>query len=205
MTRLEQQLAFVLEIDKLKQVARRTRLLTGDARFENSAEHSWHLALMAVVLAEHSNEPVDVGRLVKMLLVHDLVEIDAGDTPAYGEQGDKAALEAAAAERIFGLLPEDQRTEFTSLWREFEGRATAESRFANAIDRVFPPFQNLHNNGGSWLDFVVTRAKADARLSPIGEGSEALWAVVRKVLDEAEGRGYFAGSRTSTAKSERVL
>lgn len=153
---------------------------------------------MAVVLAEHSNEPVNVAKVVKMLLVHDLVEIDAGDTPAYGEQGDKAELEATAAVRIFGLLPEEQRDEFLELWREFEARQTADSRFANAIDRIFPPFQNLHNEGGSWLDFEVHRAKADARLSAIGDGSEALWAVVCKVLDEAEGRGYF----TKTAKSE---
>jgi len=129
-----------------------------------------------------------------MLLVHDLVEIDAGDTPAYGNQGGKEELEATAAVRIFGLLPEEQRKEVFGLWREFEARSTSESRYTNAIDRILPPFQNLTNEGGSWLDFAVTRAKADARLSPIGDGSAALWDVVRKVLDEGEELGYFADS-----------
>ena len=194
MTRLEQQLAFILEIDKLKGILRRTRLLHGGeelGRFENTAEHCWHITLMAVVFAEHSNEPVDLGRVVRMLLVHDVVEIDAGDTPAFGEQGSKEALEAAGAERIFGLLPEDQRAEFIELWREFEGRETAESRYANAVDRFLPTFQNIQNKGGSWRDFAVTRAKADVRLSPIGEGSQALWGLVNGVLDEGEARGYF--------------
>jgi putative hydrolase of HD superfamily len=198
MTRLEQQLSFLLEIDKLKHVMRRTRLLTGGegvGRFENTAEHSWHIALMAVVLAEHSNEPVDVGRVVKMLLVHDLVEIDAGDTPAYGDQADKVELEAAAAERIFGLLPGDQSAEFRELWLEFEARKTADSRYANAIDRILPTYQNLHNAGGSWLDFSVTRERVEARLTPIGEGSSAVWAVVRRLLDEADATGYFKGGK----------
>ena len=198
MTRLEQQLAFVLEIDKLKQILRRTRLLhAGEelGRFENTAERSWHITLMAVVLAEHSNEPVDIGRVIRMLLVHDLVEIDAGDTPAFGEQGSKAELEAAGADRIFGLLPADQGEEFMGLWREFEGRETAEARYANAMDRVLPSFQNLDNGGGSWEDFGVSREKADARLSPIGEGSKALWAAVKRVLDEGEAQGWLRSRR----------
>jgi len=193
MTRLEEQLAFVLEIDKLKRIMRRTRLLhAGEelGRFENTAEHSWHITLMAVVFAEHSNEAVDIGRVIRMLLVHDLVEIDAGDTPAFGEQGSKAELEAAGADRIFGLLPADQGREFQELWREFEGRETAEARYANAIDRLLPSFQNLDNGGGSWGDFGVSREKADARLSPIGEGSRALWAAVQRVLDEGEAQGW---------------
>lgn len=181
---------FLLEIDKLKQVMRRTKLLSRE-RFENTAEHSWHVVMMALVLAEHSNEPVDVVRVLKMLLVHDLVEIDAGDTPAYGVQGDKTELEAAAAERIFGLLPEDQGAEFHALWQEFEARETAESRFANSMDRLFPPYQNIANDGGSWIDFEVPRAKSEARLRPIAEGSTAAWELVERVLDEAEERGYF--------------
>jgi len=147
------------------------------------------------VLAEHSNEPVDIGRVIRMLLVHDLVEIDAGDTPAFGEQGSKAELEAAGAERIFGLLPTDQGEEFMGLWREFEGRETAEARYANAMDRVLPSFQNLDNGGGSWEDFGVSREKADARLSPIGEGSKALWAAVKRVLDEGEAQGWLRSRR----------
>ncbi len=200
MTRLEQQLNFILEIDKLKQIMRRTRLLHGGeelGRFENTAEHCWHITLMAVVFAEHSNEPVDLVRVIRMLLVHDVVEIDAGDTPAFGEQGSKEELEAAGAERIFGLLPADQRDEFIGLWREFEGRETAESRYANAVDRFLPTFQNIQNQGGSWRDFAVTRAKADGRLSPIGEGSEALWGLVKGVLDEGEAKGYFKDSDAS--------
>jgi len=189
MTRLEQQMAFLLEIDKLKQVHRRTKLLSGE-RYENSAEHTWHIALATLVLAEHSNTPIDAVKVMKMLLVHDLVEIDAGDTPAYGDQGDKTALEAAAAERIFGLLPEDQRDEFTALWREFESRETPESLFANSVDRLFPPIQNIHNQGGSWLDFAVNRPRADARLSPIGDGSQPLWQLVSAILDDAQNKGY---------------
>lgn len=191
--RLKQQIGFLVEADKLKTVLRRTRLIEPEgveSRFENTAEHSWHIALMAMVLAEHSNEPVDVWRVVRMLLVHDLVEIDAGDTPAFGEQLDKQEREAAAAERIFGLLPEDQREEYAALWREFDERETAEARFANAVDRLLPPFQNLANLGGSWRDFNVSRAKADARLSPIGDGAEGLWDVVRGVLDEGQRRGW---------------
>ncbi len=191
--RLKQQIGFLVEADKLKTVLRRTRLIEPEgveSRFENTAEHSWHIALMAMVLAEHSNEPVDVWRVVRMLLVHDLVEIDAGDTPAFGEQLDKQEREAAAAERIFGLLPEDQREEYAALWREFDERETAEARFANAVDRLLPPFQNLANLGGSWRDFSVSRAKADARLSPIGDGAEGLWDVVRGVLDEGQRRGW---------------
>ncbi|MBZ2185591.1 MAG: HD domain-containing protein [Bryobacter sp.] len=194
--RLERQIRFLLEADRLKTVMRRTRLIEPEgeeSRFENSAEHSWHIALMAMVLAEHSNEAVDSWRVVRMLLVHDLVEIDAGDTPAFGEQLDKQEREEAAAARIFGLLPEDQREEFYELWREFEARETAEARFANAVDRLLPPFQNLANLGGSWRDFQVSRERADARLSPIGEGAERLWEVVRGVLDEGERRGLLRG------------
>lgn len=194
MTRLEQQIRFLLEADKLKQVLRRTRLLEprgAESRFENTAEHSWHVTLMALVLREHANETVDILHVLKMLIVHDLVEIDAGDTPAFGEQGAKEEIEAAAAERIFGLLPEDQRAEFLTLWREFEARATPESLFANAMDRMLPTFQNMANLGGSWRDFRVTRTKADARLSPIGDGSQAVWEVVRDLLDQAEAAGHF--------------
>lgn len=196
-SRLDRQLRFLIEADRLKEVLRRTRLIEPhgvESRFENSAEHSWHIALMAVVLAEHSNERVDLPRVLKMLLVHDLVEIDAGDTPAFGEQGDKSDRETLAADRIFGLLPEDQRDEFVALWREFEARETEEAKFANAVDRLLPPFQNLANAGGSWRDFSVTRARADARLSPIGDGSEVLWEAVSRALDEGEARGLL-GSR----------
>src|SRR5690606_13001631 len=141
--RLQAQLAFLLEIDRLKRILRRTSLVGGDRR-ENSAEHSWHLAVMAMILAEHANEPVDALHVLKMLLVHDIVEIDAGDTFAYDVQAnqDKEAREQAAAERIFGLLPADQRDEIRAMWEEFDARVTPEARFANAMDRLMPALQN---------------------------------------------------------------
>ncbi len=189
--RLEQQLRFILEIDNLKRVLRRSRLIA-DQRFENSAEHSWHIAVMALLLAETSNEPVDLLHTVKMLLIHDIVEIDAGDTFAYGEQSAKAASEEAAATRIFGLLPDDQRDEMLALWREFEARATPEARFANAMDRLMPVLHNLNTNGGSWHDHNVTHDQVIKRVSPIGDGSSELWEVVRAQLDEAVQSGLLA-------------
>lgn len=189
--RLEQQLRFILEIDNLKHVLRRSRLIA-DQRFENSAEHSWHIAVMALLLAETSNEPVDLLRTVKMLLIHDIVEIDAGDTFAYGEQSAKAASEEAAAVRIFGLLPDDQRDEMLALWREFEARATPEARFANAMDRLMPVLHNLNAAGGSWRDHNVTRDQVITRVSPIGDGSSELWEVVRAQLDDAVQSGLLA-------------
>lgn len=139
MTRLDQQLAFILEIDKLKEVLRQTRLITGERR-ENSAEHSWHIALLAILLAEYANTPVDVLRVVKMLLIHDIVEIDAGDTFAYSAvpKAEQALREQLAAQRIFGLLPPDQEEEFVALWEEFEAGATPEAQFAHALDRFMP-------------------------------------------------------------------
>ncbi len=192
--RLNQQLMFVVEIDKLKHILRKTRIIAdpvlGDSRFENSAEHSWHIALIAIVLAEHSNTVLDLPRVLKMLLIHDVVEIDAGDTFAFGDQSNKAVSEQAAADRLFGLLPTDQRDEFRALWNEFEERESAESRYANAIDRLMPVFQNMRNQGGSWAEHGVTRVQVDGRLSPIGEGSAMLWDYVKKVLHEATEMGY---------------
>ena len=194
MSRLEQQLAFIVEIDKLKHIYRKTKVIgaegLGDRRFENSAEHSWHITLMAVVLLEQSNAPVDLLKVIKMLLVHDIVEIDAGDTFAFADQSNKAKDEAAAAERIFGLLPTDQRDEFMTLWQEFDARESAESHYANAMDRLMPVLHNMNNNGGSWAEHSVTRAQINKRLSPIDEGSHEIWQVVQKMLDNAERLGY---------------
>ncbi len=189
--RLEQQVRFILEVDNLKQVLRRSRLIA-DQRFENSAEHSWHIALMALLLAEHSNAPIDLLHTVKMLLIHDIVEIDAGDTFAYGDQGDKAANEMAAAERLFGLLPEDQRAEFMALWQEFEARATGEARFANAMDRLMPVLHNLHTDGGSWRDHQVALPQVMRRVSPIGDGSAFVWEYVQQQLQAAVTQGILA-------------
>ena len=191
--RLHAQLAFLLEIDRLKRILRRTSLVGGDRR-ENSAEHSWHLAVMAMVLAEHANEPVDMLHVLKMLLIHDIVEIDAGDTFAYDVQAnqDKEAREQAAAERIFGLLPDDQCHELRALWEEFDARTTPEARFANAIDRLMPALQNYANGGGTWHAHGVDFAAVTRRLQPIGDGSDALWEYVAAMLDDAVERGLIA-------------
>src|SRR5262245_7397588 len=155
--RFNRQIAFVLEVDKLKSIVRRTYLLNAD-RAENTAEHSWHLAIMAMLLAEHANEPVDVTRVIKMVLVHDIVEIDAGDTYFYDTTAalDKAERERAAAERIFGILPEDQCEELRELWEEFEAATTADARFALALDRFIPQLHNYHTQGRSWAEHGIT-------------------------------------------------
>jgi len=191
MDRLAAQLAFITEIDRLKGVLRQNRVLRGERR-ENSAEHAWQLALMAIVLAEHANEPVDVARVVKMALLHDLVEIDAGDTFVYdvAARADQAAREEAAAQRIFGLLPADQAAEFRALWDEFESFATPESRFAKALDRLAPVLLNFASEGHAWRSHRVGSGQVLAINSRIAEGSQALWTVARETIEEAVRRGY---------------
>ena len=187
------QLAFLREVDKLKAVLRRSHLMDG-SRQENSAEHSWHIAMAAVVLAEYSNAPVDITRVLKMLLVHDIVEIDAGDTFAFDQVGkaSQSEREHVAAQRLFGLLPTAQAAEFKALWAEFEARETAESKFANAVDRLLPALHNLANQGGTWRTPGVHRGLINGRLQPIGEGAAAVWAYIEKLLDEAQLLEYFA-------------
>ena len=187
--RLQQQIAFLVEIDLLKGILRRTRIVGGERR-ENSAEHSWHIAMIALVLAEHANEPVDVTRVIKMLLVHDIVEIDAGDTFAYDAVGylDKDTREQAAAERIFGLLPPDQRDELRGLWEEFEAQATADARFANLCDRLMPSLQNYYNGGGTWREAAVDRAMVDHRLEPL-HAADAVYTFISALLDDAVAQG----------------
>jgi len=192
--RLTRQLEFVLEVEKLKQVFRQT-VLPGDERRENDAEHSWHLGLMAVLLVEHALEPeVDLLRVVKMVLSHDLVEIDAGDTFAYDEVGNigKVEREAVAAERIFSLLPEEQKGELRMLWDEFEARETPEARYAAALDRLQPLMLNFQTEGAAWRRHGVTRAQVLARNRHIEEGSPALWKYAEELIDEAVRRGYLA-------------
>lgn len=177
MTRLDQQMAFLTEIDRLKSVIRATTLCDG-SRMENSAEHSWHIALYALVLSEHAETPLDTGKVLKMLLLHDLVEIDAGDAPVFGthDAADMALREAAAADRIFGLLPDDQADAFRALWDEFEANATPEAQFAKSIDRMQPPMQNLASGGGSWIDYNVTLETFEARIAPkINTGAPKIW------------------------------
>lgn len=200
--RLARQIDFLIEIDRLKTILRRT-LLTDGSRHENSAEHSWHLALLALVLAEWSNEPIDTVQVVKMLLVHDIVEIDAGDTFCYDEQAnlDKDEREQRAAVRIFGKLPEEQASELRELWDEFELRRSPEARFANAIDRLQPMLHNVLTRGHSWREHGVPRRRVVARNQPIEQGSEALWAFARQFLDVAEVEGWFP-SDESPASSD---
>jgi putative hydrolase of HD superfamily len=193
--RLDQQITFLLEADGLKQIERMTAILGGSRR-ENTAEHSWHLALFALVLAEHADDPVDTGRVITMLLVHDIVEIDAGDTFAYDESGyeTKAERERAAADRLFGLLPEGQGRDLRSLWEEFEAGESADARFANAVDRLQPLLLNHANNGGPWREHGISRERVVARNSPIGDGSTALWELARERIDEVHARGLLADS-----------
>jgi putative hydrolase of HD superfamily len=194
--RLDQQLEFILEIDKLKSVIRQTLLLDG-SRLENSSEHSWHLAVMAPLLLEYAAEPVDCHRVLKMLLIHDVVEVDAGDTYAYDDAGNttKARREKAAAERLFGLLPCDQRQEFRQLWDEFEAMQTPESRYANAIDRIQPFLLNFHSGGRMWREHRITAEQVLKRMSPVQDGAPELWKIVEQLLERAIEKGYLTSSR----------
>ncbi len=190
-TRLAQQIQFVMEIDKLKTILRQTSLMDNSRR-ENSAEHSWHLAVMALTLGDYAEANTDLTRVVKMVLVHDIVEIDAGDTFAYDTQGytDKEEREQRAAARIFGLLPDDQRDELLALWHEFEAITTPEARFANALDRLEPLLGNYATGGGSWQKPGVTLAKIQKRMEPIGNVSAALGDYVQQILIDSVAKGY---------------
>ncbi len=192
MSRLEQQLALLIELDQLKSVLRRTRVKSAEGRLENSAEHSWHVALMAILMEEHANEPVDIARVVKMLLLHDIVEIDAGDTFVYdavasAEQEEK---ELAAAKRLFGMLPEEQGRALFELWLEFEAAESADAKFAKALDRLIPMLLNYHNDGQSWQEHGVTREQALTINKRIGLGSEVLWEKAQQVIAEATEKGW---------------
>lgn len=184
---------FVVEADRLKSVLRRTRLVDG-SRHENSAEHSWHLALMAVVLAGDAAPEADLVRVLKMLLVHDVVEIDAGDTFAYDavHRLDQAEREARAADRLFGLLPAPEGEELRALWEEFEAGESADARFAVALDRFQPLLQNLYGGGGTWREHGVTRAQVLRRMAPIEHGAPALWPLVVALVDGAHAAGHVA-------------
>ena len=189
--RLSQQITFIIEIDKLKSILRQT-LITDGSRRENSAEHSWHLAVMAPLLAEYAPEPVNVERAIRMLLVHDIVEIDAGDTFAYDTHGNesKAERELQAACRIFGLLPEDQQREYRALWEEFEIRDTADARFANALDRLQPLLNNYRTQGGTWRIHKLNRTQVVKRMEPVREFLPSVYPIVEEYLSDACARGW---------------
>lgn len=190
-SRLAQQIQFIIEIDKLKGILRQTRL-TDNSRRENSAEHSWHLAMMAIALAEYAPPNVDLVLTIKMLLIHDLVEIDAGDTFCYDLQGnqDKAAKEEKAATRLFGMLPAEQGRELRDIWEEFEASETATARFAAALDRIQPLLHNQQNQGGTWLAYGITKNQVMQRMAPVKDGAPALWPLVEQIIDECTAAGY---------------
>jgi putative hydrolase of HD superfamily len=182
--RLDAQIAFLKEADQLKSVLRASRLID-NSRFENSAEHSWHIMLYVMVLADQAGSDVQINRVLKMLLLHDIVEIDAGDAPIHGnfDHAAVAAKEIAAADRLFGLLPDDQEAEFRALWDEFEAAKTPDAQFAKAVDRMQVPIANLANGGGSWVDYKVTLDQLDTRVGvPIKRGAPGVWAWLRPQL-----------------------
>ncbi|HFD3975460.1 TPA: HD domain-containing protein [Vibrio parahaemolyticus] len=192
MDRLEKQLALLIELDKLKSVLRRTRVKSAEGRLENSGEHSWHVALMAVLMEEHANAPVDICRVMKMLLIHDIVEIDAGDTFVYDTAATKeqAEKEIKAAERLFGMLPTDQGQELLALWQEFEAAQSDDAKYAKALDRLIPMLLNYHNNGQSWKENSVTREQALTINKRIEFGSVTLWDKAKELIEEATEKGW---------------
>lgn len=188
--RLQKQLDFILEIDKEKNIFRQTHL-SGHGRNENDAEHAWHMAIMAYLLQEYSNEKIDVARVMLMCLIHDVVEIDAGDTYAYDADGLKTqkAREEAAKERLYSMLPEDQKADLTAIFDEFEERKTPEAKFARALDNLQPLLLNNSNDGGDWRNHDVTAEKVYERQSRTREGSEKLFEVTDKILKENIAKG----------------
>ena len=190
-------MAFLTELDKLKGVLRRTSPIGQDRR-ENSAEHSWQVVLCALILSEHTAAPIDVLKVVKMLALHDTVEIDVGDTFHYDKaaQTDLHEREAKAADRLFSLLPDDQATEFKALWEEFEAKETPESRFAAGLDRMMPFVLNFHNQGGTWLEYSLTKDQVLSVNWEIAAGLPELGCWIKDLVEEADLRGYFADSST---------
>ena len=190
--RLEQQMAFILEIDKLKRVNRQTLIVDG-TRPENSAEHSWHIALMALLMVEHIDQgsDIDLLKVVKMLLVHDIIEIDAGDVFAYDEDEEREEREKKAGRRIFGLLPKDQAEELYQLWREFEERQTPEAHYAASLDRLLPLVQNYLTGGYTWVKYHIPEEKVRKRNQVIIESSRNLWEYAQTIIDQAKEKGYF--------------
>jgi putative hydrolase of HD superfamily len=189
--RLQKQIDFIVEIDRLKEINRQTYLMDG-SRHENDAEHSWHIAMMALMLAEHSDEAFDALRVVKMLLIHDIVEIDAGDVFIYDEKGNngKSERERMAARRIYNILPESQAHAYMELWREFEERKTPEARFAMAMDRLQPILQNYYTKGKSWRAHGITASQVLEKNRRIEEGSKALWEYAQRIVAESVEKGY---------------
>lgn len=190
-SRFEQQMRFLAEIDQMKNVMRQTLLADGSRR-ESDAEHSWHLAMYAMLLSEYAPEPVDVSRVVRMVLVHDLIEIYAGDTFCYDAEGnkDKAAREKAAADKLYAMLPEEQAAEYRALWEEFDRMDTPDSRFAAALDRVQPIVNNYLTEGHTWKLGQVTSAQVYERMAPVKNGFPKAWEVVEWIIKNSMEKGF---------------
>jgi putative hydrolase of HD superfamily len=190
-SRLKHQIQFLVEIDQLKQIFRQSFLMDG-SRQENDAEHSWHFAMIALILAEHAKEPIDVSRVLRMALIHDIVEVDAGDSFVYDEaaMATKPARELAAAERIFNLLPSDQASEIRALWDEFEAGETPEAHYANAIDRFCGLLCNYQSGGGGWKRHKITASQIRARNQHIEDGAPALWNLAQEFIRDALEQGW---------------
>ena len=191
--RLNKDIQFILELDKMKSILRQTTLMDGSRR-ENDAEHSWHISVMAMVLSEYANEKIDLCKVIKMLLIHDLVEIYAGDTFCYDMEGNKSKKEREleAADKIFGMLDEDKGRELRSLWDEFEEMKTNEAVFAAAMDRMEPLFSNYYSDGGTWKKFNISKEQVYKRIEPIKYASDELWQFVVNMIEYAIKKGYIA-------------
>jgi putative hydrolases of HD superfamily len=190
-SRLTQQIQFIIEIDKLKHILRQT-LLTDASRRENTAEHSWHIAIMAIILGEYAPDGADTTRAIKMLLIHDIVEIDAGDTFCYDVTANlnKAEREIAAANRIFGLLPNDLELELRKIWEEFEEQQTPTAKFAAALDRIQPFLHNGQTQGGTWRLHNISREQVMKRMAPVESGTPELWDAIQSMIDDFALSGY---------------
>ena len=190
---LLKQIEFIKEIDKIKYIQRKTKLFNSDRR-ENDAEHSWHLAMMAVVLSDHSDHKIDLLKVIKMVLIHDIVEIDAGDTFLYDKikSHDNTEEEQKCAERIFGILPEKQANELLEIWIEFETGTSNEAKFARSLDNLEPILQNASNQGGTWKEFNVDYETVIEKKKVINEGSEKLWTYSKAILNDSVKKGILA-------------
>ncbi len=191
--RLLKDIEFIVELDKMKSILRQTSLINEDRR-EDDAQHSWHISIMAMILGEYSNEKIDVCKVIKMLLTHDLVEIFAGDTFCYDKVGneDKKERENQAADKIFGMLDEDKGRELRALWDEFEEGQTPEALFAASMDRLQPMLNNYHNNGGTWRKFNVAKEDIYKRIAPVKKSSDELWNFVENMIEDAANRGLIS-------------
>lgn len=195
--RLKKDIGFIVELDKMKNIFRQTSLMDA-SRKENDAEHSWHVATMALILQEYADEEIDICRVIKMLLVHDLVEIYAGDTFCYDVKGneDKEARELEAADKIFGLLEADKGQEIRQLWEEFEAMESQDAIFAAAMDRLQPIFSNYFSGGGTWKKFAINKEQVHKRVGPLENASARLWEFTLELIDDAVEKGYILDNKT---------